>query len=169
MLGKGMKVDVTQGILPTAKYVPFGSYIINKRKLEDGVLMIKRHTGQSINDIRSKRISNNMRNVFKKISGGEIPSFNDYEKLDDDEREYLQFVARRSNLLDKLNVPAPKKDKTEQLINQFEIMRGQIMAGNDSQELLRKFKQIILEMSERKLIPRSQMLELLTEIARFEV
>lgn len=173
MSGKGlkkqMKVDMKGGMLPNSKYVPFGNYLINQQGLEDGILQIKRHSGQFITDIKTKRISNNLTNVFKKITGGEIPSFNDYEKLDDDEREYLQFVARRSNLLDKLKVPTPKKDKTEQLINQFEIMRGQVLAGNDSKDMLKKFKEIIIEMSERKLIPRSQVTDLLLEIAKFEI
>jgi len=168
-LKKALRVNLDHGMLPTAKYVPFGNYLINRQKLEDGILMIKLHTGQFIPEIKSKRISGNLTNVFKKIAGGELPGFNDYEKLDDDEREYIHYVAKKSNLADKLKVPAPKKDKTEQLINQFEIMRGEVMAGNDSRELLKKFKEVILEMSERKLIPRGQVTDLLMELTKFEI
>jgi len=170
MMGKGVNVkyDTTAGMLPAPNYVPFGNFLINRKKLDDGIVMIKRHSGQFMGDIRTKRVSPNLTTIFKKVSGGQVPSFNDYEKLDDDEREYLQFVARKSNLADKLQVPSPKKDKTEQLVNQFEIMRGQIIAGNDSKELLKKFKSILIELAERDLIPKGQMKDILIEIMKTE-
>jgi hypothetical protein len=90
-----------------------------------------------------------------------VPSFDDISKLDKDDQEYLHHLASKSHLLDKLNIPTPKKDEDEQDINQFEIMRGQILAGNDSQELVKKFKQLLLKMSNRDLIPRRQVKELL--------
>lgn len=170
MMGKGVNVkyDTTAGMLPAPNYVPFGNFLINRKKLDDGIVMIKRHSGQFMGDIRTKRVSPNLTTIFKKVSGGQVPSFNDYEKLDDDEREYLQFVARKSNLADKLQVPSPKKDKTEQLVNQFEIMRGQIIAGNDSKELIKKFKTILIELAERDLIPKGQMKDILIEIMKME-
>jgi len=170
MYGGGVKskVDYNAGILPTANYVPFGNYLINRKKLEDGIVMIKRHSGQFMGDMKTKRVSPNLTTIFKKVSGGQLPSFNDYEKLDDDEREYLQYVAKKSNLADKLQVPSPKKDKTEQLVNQFEIMRGQIIAGNDSKELLKKFKSVLVELAERDLIPKGQMKDILIEIMKKE-
>ncbi len=106
--------------------------------------------------------------VLWHMESSERPTASDYEKLDDDEREYLQFVAKKSNLADKLQVPSPKKDKTEQLVNQFEIMRGQIIAGNDSRELLKKFKTILIELAERDLIPKGQMKDILIEIMKSE-
>jgi len=162
-------VDYSSGMLPSANYIPFGNYLINRKKLEEGIVMIKRPSGQFMGDLRTKRVSPNVLTIFKKISGGQLPTFNDYEKLDDDEREYLQFVAKKSNLLDKLQVPSPKKDKTEQLINQFEIMRGQIIAGNDSKDMLKKFKSIIIELSERDLLPKGQVRDLLLEIMKRDV
>lgn len=167
--GFNKSYDLNAGMLPNASYVPFGNFLINRKKLEDGIVMIKRHSGQFMGEIKTKRVSPNLKNVFKKVSGGELPSFSDYEKLDDDEREYLQFVAKKSNLADKLQVPSPKKDKTEQLINQFEIMRGQIIAGNDSKDLIKKFKLILIELAERDLLPKGQLKDILVEITKREM
>jgi hypothetical protein len=166
--GVGVKYDVNAGMLPNPTYVPFGNFLINRKKLEDGIVMIKRHSGQFMGDIKTKRVSPRLTTIFKKVSGGQLPSFNDYEMLDDDEREYLQYVAKKSNLADKLQVPSPKKDKTEQLVNQFEIMRGQIIAGNDSKDLIKKFKSILVELAERDLIPKGQMKDILIEIMKIE-
>jgi len=168
MKGKGISIDLNSGILPSSTYVPFGRYLINKSKLNDGIIMIKHNCGAFIPDIQTKRVSPKLLVIFKKISGGTIPSFDDYEQLNNEEREYLAFVSKRSNLADKLNVPSPHKTQDEQLINQFEIMRGQILAGNDSKELLKKFKRVLVQMSEKELIPKQQLRDILLEIIKVE-
>jgi len=169
--GKGLssKVDYSAGIGAEPDYVPFGKFLINRKKLVDGVVMIKRHGGQFLPDMKTRRVSPNLTVVFKKIAGGNLPSFSELEKLDDDEREYLKFIASKSNLSSKLDVPSPKKDKDEQLINSFEIMRGQMIAGNDSKDLFRKFKQILVEMLDRDLIPKGQAKDILLEMSKREI
>lgn len=168
IIGKGVSIDRTKGIESEPDYVPFGKFIVNRKKLLDGILMIKRPNGSFVPDFRTKRLSQNLTNVFRKVAGGSLPSFGDLEKLDDDEREYLRHVARRSNLSSKLEVPSPRKDKNETLINQFEIMRGQLIAGNDSKDLIRKFKTVIIEMLDEELLPKGQAKDILIELARHD-
>jgi len=90
--GRGLAVDESKGIPFEADYVPFGKHLINRNRLREGVLMVKRRNGSFIPDLKTKRVSHNLQVVFNKMAGGSIPSFSDLEKLDDDEREYLQFV-----------------------------------------------------------------------------
>jgi hypothetical protein len=129
--------------------------------------MIKRSNGAFMGDMQTKRISSKLKNVFDKIVGGNIPSFNDYDKLDDDEREYLKYVSSKSNLEDKLSVPAPKKDTDEQLINKFDVMRGQLCAGQDNREMIEEFKKILIELCDKKLLPRRQVSDILIDLARY--
>ena len=170
MGGKGVAIDYTAGIATDGKrktnYVPFGKYIINRDKLNDGIVMIKRTNGAFMGDVQSRRVSNKLRNVFEKIVGGAVPTYNDYNKLDEDEKEYLHFVAKKSNLLDKLEVPTPKKDDDEKMMNRFDILRGMIMAGNDNKQMLDEFKKLILDMADKKLLPRRQVSDILIDIER---
>ncbi len=166
--GRGLAIDESSGLPYEADYVPFGKHIINRKRLKEGVLMVKRRNGSFIPDLKTKRVSHNLQVVFNKMAGGSIPSFGDLEKLDDDEREYLQFVSHRTSLSSKFDVPSPKKDRNEQLINQFEIIRGQMISGNDSVEMIKKFKKILVEMVDRDLLPKGQVRELLIELARME-
>jgi hypothetical protein len=167
--GRGVStIDYTAGMSSEPDYVPFGKFIINRKKLSDGVIMIKRRNGVFMPDVKTRRLGNNLTNVFKKIAGGSLPSFADLEKLDDDEREYLRFISNKSCLPSKFEVPVPKKDKNETLINQFEIMRGQIIAGNDNKDLIRKFKKTIIEMLELDLIPKGQAKDILVDLARID-
>ena len=169
MKGGSIRIDVNAGIPPQDKpinYVPFGRYIINRNKLNDGVVMIKRPNGAFMGDLQSRRISNNLRNVFDKIVGGAIPSYQDFAKLDDDEKQYLHYVSKKANLLDKLNVPTPNKDEEERIIHRFEILRGQLVAGNDNKQMIAEFKKLLLDMSDRKLLPRRQVSDILIDIEK---
>jgi len=170
--GRGLKttkpVDFTAGIMSEPDYVPFGKYIINRKRLCDGVCMIKRINGKFMPDMKTKRISPNLTAVFRKVAGGSLPNFSELEKLDDDEREYLKHISKKCNLSSRLEVPSPKKDKTETLVNQFEIMRGQLIAGNDSKDLIKNFKKILIEMLEKDLLPKGQAKDILIDLARME-
>jgi hypothetical protein len=169
MKGGSIRIDLDAGMkddINVPKYVPFGRYIINRNKLNDGVIMIKRPSGAFMGDLQSRRVSNKLKSVFDKIIGGSVPSYQDFAKLDEDEKQYLHYVAKKSNLLDKLQVPTPNKDEEEKMINRFEILRGQIVAGNDSRELIKEFKKLIMEMGDKKLLPRRQISDILIDIER---
>lgn len=170
MNGKGIAIDYNAGIRADSSrqsnYVPFGRFIINRNKLADGIIMIKRPNGAFMGDVKTKRISNNLKNVFDKIVGGNIPTFNDYNKLDDDEREYLKYVSTKANLEDKLAVPTPNKDTDEKLINKYEIYKGQICAGQDNKEMVQDFKKLLVLLCDKKLLPRRQVSDILIDLAR---
>jgi hypothetical protein len=148
-----------------ARYIPFGRFVINKRLLGEGIVSIKNPCGSCLNDIRSERVSPNIANAVRVILGGGSPTYDDISNMTDVERSYLHHITSRADLGDRLNIPAPDKKKNEQDINQFEIMRGQIMAGNDSSKLHKDFKLLIMKMMKKKLLPKRQANELLFEMA----
>lgn len=166
MKGKGVSIDYNSGIRASPDYVPFGKYILNVKKLQDGIFMIKRPNGGFMGELPSKRVSSKLQNVFKKIVGGGTPSFNEMERLDDDEREYLHYVAKRSNILDKLQVPTPRRDNEEQMTHRYEVLRGQLLSGNDNKEMIKEFKKLILDMADKKLLPRRQVSDILIDLER---
>lgn len=148
-----------------ARYIPFGRFVINKRLLGEGIIAIKNPCGSCLNDIRSERVSPNIANAVRVILGGGSPTYDDISNMTDVERSYLHHITSRADLGERLNIPAPDKKKDDQDINQFEIMRGQIMAGNDSSKLHKDFKLLIMKMMKKKLLPKRQANELLFEMA----
>lgn len=169
MKGGSVRIDVNAGMRDDTnvpKYVPFGRYIINRNKLNDSVIMIKRPNGAFMGDLQSRRVSNNLRNIFEKVVGGNIPNYQDFAKLDEDEKQYLHYVSKKANLVDKLQVPTPNKDEEERMINRYEILRGQLVAGNDNKQMIAEFKKLLLDMSDRKLLPRRQVSDILIDIEK---
>jgi hypothetical protein len=142
-------------------FVGFGINEINQKQLQKGIVKIRRNTKTNYNDMPSKHVSPRLQGILKTIVGGGVPNFNDLSQLDDDEKDYLSKLVNRSSLEDKLSVPAPSKDQIDKDIHQFEVMKGQIMSGNDNQDLVKKFKLLILKLSKRGMLPKNDVDEVI--------
>lgn len=166
--GCGLKMhspgDVAVGITPSPRYVTFGKFLINNNKLNDDIISIKRPSGGNITEFPSSKVSNKLSRVFKKIVGGQLPSYNELSDLTEEEKNYLYKVSKKAEILDKLSIPAPSKDKEEKDIHQFEVMKGEIMAGNDSKEMIKAFKLLLNKLSKSGALPKQQVSEVLTDL-----
>jgi hypothetical protein len=161
---KSIKKKFNRGRGLTSDYREFGDTLINHKKLNDGILTIRRKSNVNFPDMPSKKISKNLQKIIKHISGGGIPDHNDLQDLDDGEKDYLHKLISKSNLQDRLSVPTPSKDQEEKDFHQFEVMKGEIMSGNDSKELVKNFKVLILKLSKQNVLPKNEVQELLQDL-----
>lgn len=163
MSGGSLYSNNIEGVKRVDRFIPFGKYLINKKQLDKNIVAIKRKGGSIVNMLPSQRVSNNVANILRKmISGGNL-SYDEINELTDDEKRYLNKVSRLSEL-DKIMIPTPDKTHEEKLINEFEILKGQILAGNDNPELVKKFKTLILKLSKMELLPKAQVNNLLMDL-----
>lgn len=158
-LGLGKKVKKGRGL-----YSPFGDSEINHKNLENNILTLRRKSKTNYMDLPSKHISKHMKNIIHNIVGGKIANFEDINNLNDEERNYLSKVVKKSNLQDRLSVPAPSKDQADKDNHQWEVMRGEIMAGNDSHELVKKFKILTLKLTRQGLLPKNEVMDLFEDL-----
>jgi hypothetical protein len=158
-------IDHAKGIQPVKKYHPFGKYFVNSHKLNNGnVLSIKSKSGTNIREYPSRTVSPHLGHVIKTIIGGGVPSWNDMSKLSEDEKDYLYKISKRAEFADKITIPTPSKDREEKDIHEFEVCKGEIMAGNDSKELIKKFKLLIIKLSKNGSIPKREASEVMQEL-----
>jgi hypothetical protein len=150
--------------MPDLKYVPFGRYLINHHKLSGDIISVKRPNGVNVSNIPVIRVSNDLGNVIRSIVGNGQPQYHQLEKLSDEEKLYLHKLAKYSNISDKISIPSPNRDDDEKDINEFEIMKGEITSGNDSVELIKKFKIKIMKLVKKQLLPKSQAKDLLMDL-----
>lgn len=158
------KVDSSQGVQASPRYISFGKHVINKKKLGDGILSIRTKSGANIATSPVKHISQNMKIVVDKIVGGAIPSYEELSRLTEEEKVYLHKVSKQADILDKFSIPAPSKDQEEKEIHEYEVMRGEIMSGNDNKELIKKFKLLIIKLSRRNALPKKEVSDILSEL-----
>ena len=157
-------IDYSKGLLETKRFAPIGRYIINTHRLNKDVIALKRPSGSTLVNFPSEKVSSRLGDVVRLIVGGSIPSYEDFEALDDTERAYLHRIAKESRIIDRLSIPAPNKNELDKEIDDFEKMRGQILAGNDNKDLVRKFKLLLLKLTHKNIIPKTQSREILFEL-----
>jgi hypothetical protein len=168
--GSGIKktfdeyIDPDAGIKSKTPFISFGKHFINNNKLQDGIISLRHKSGAGLPNFPSRKVSPNLSGIIKTIVGGGMPSYNDVDKLTDEEKNYLHQISKKSDLTQMLAIPAPSKDKMEKDFNQFEIMKGEIMAGNDSKDLIKKFKVLLLKLVNTGQLPKQQVQEIMTEL-----
>jgi hypothetical protein len=160
-LGSGMPKPI---VIKEPRFIGFGINEINNEKLKNNVLSIRRKTKTNIMGMPQRNISEKFKGIIKTILGGGMPKYKELEALDDEEKDYLYKIVSKSELEDKLSIPAPSKDKHEKMVNEFEIMKGQIMSGNDNREYVKKFKLLVLKLVRNGYIPKNQAYELVEEL-----
>jgi hypothetical protein len=152
------------GIKPKKRsnFIGFGISEINNKSLENNIVKIRRPSSKSnYMDLPSKRVSSHMKNIISRIAGGGMPAFEDLSKMDNDEKIYLNKLLTKADLKGRLSVPAPSKDQEEKEIHEFEVLKGQIMSGNDSIQLVKKFKLLIRKLCQKQMLPRSEVNDML--------
>jgi hypothetical protein len=158
-------VDESAGVAPSPKYVKMGRYLIHKGKMADDIISIRRPSGTFVGDFPSQRVSKNLGKVFRSIVGGGVPTYDDINSLNEEERHYLHKVAKSARIDDKLNIPAPKMEEEEKDVRRFEILKGQIMSGQDNREMVKEFKILLLKLSKKGLVPKGQVKDILVDLA----
>jgi hypothetical protein len=172
MRGRGVKGGSIGDIVKQAgvlrnesRFVPFGRHKINIKRLDDNIITVKQMRGCNIDGFPNRRVSKELANVMKTIVGGGQPDFRHLEKLSDEEKVYLNNLVKKSKIEDRLTLIAPNKDEDEKDIHQFEVMKGEILSGNDNIDLVKKFKLLIMKLMRKELLPKSQGKDLLLDLA----
>jgi hypothetical protein len=160
------KVEPTQGIQSDPRYIKFGRYLVNTKSLKDNKLSLRREKGTPIASLPVYKMSHPFGNVMKKIVGGALPTAEDFSQLTDDEKRYLHKVSKEADLSHKMEIPTPSKDEEEKDVHLFNVYKGEIMAGNDSKEMIKKFKLLMIKLVNNRSLDKrdvSEIMQMLTE------
>ena len=166
MRGRGLKprirrdriAHLTEGVVEKPKpYIPFGRYVIHRYDLDNGKLNIKTPKGGSIKELPSQKISLNLGKILQSIGKGVLPDYDRVNALKDEDKEVLHRVIHHSRMTDKVSVPTPKsKTEEEEISDRFDILKGEIMAGNDNPKIVKELKTLLMKLISTGRIPRKE-------------
>ena len=162
--GKGLvkrktPAERSNGYEKPKPYRQFGRYLVHAPKLEEGILMIKTPAGAKIKDLPSQHITPELKKVLRVMAKGEQPSFAHCQGLGVEDQSKLHHIIRHSQF----GMELPDRDEDKE-INQFEILKGEIEAGNDNKELIKKFKGMLIRFTREGRIPRREANQVLEEL-----
>jgi hypothetical protein len=158
---------LTDGVVERPKpYMPFGRFVIHKFDLEGGKLSMRTPKGGAVKELPSQKISMGLVRVLKTIGKGSLPSFDEIKGLAEGDKETLHKVITHSRLNDKVSVPTPQsKTDEEKLADRFDILKGEIVAGNDNRALVKEFKVLLMKLLNAGRVPRKEAHDILTDLA----
>jgi len=150
-------------VVKPPSYTPFGRYVLNKRKLQDNILMLHRANGGVVKDFPSHKVSPNLGKILRGLTGGVIPHVDHINGLSIPEQEHLHKIVTAAHI-DNVPVQTPQIDSKEKENQRFEILKGEIQAGNDNKTLVREFKVLLLRFIQQGRIPRREGHEILVDL-----
>ena len=163
--GKARKsaADRSEGYKKPPSYKQLGRYLVNHHKLKDGILMVKSPSGAAVKQIPTQSVSSHYATALHYIAGGNHPPLDLYDKMSKDEKAHLHQVVKHSRV-EGSGVPNPQKEDEDKELNRFHILKGEIIAGNDSTPLAREFKGLLIKLMRQSRIPRREGNEILEEL-----
>ena len=166
MSGRGINMKKMDKVFePEPKpYTQLGNLLIDKRKLGNNILYLKKpYQDHAHREIPSQKISNKMTDIVKNLMIKRQPEYGDLEGLGFDEKHLLRKIVNHSKL--DISVPNPNKNQEEKENDRFDILKGEIIAGNDNTKIAKELKLMIVKFLHLGKIPKREAHEILLELA----
>lgn len=166
MMVKPENIDLEKGIKKEPSYIPIGKYVVNKHKLRDNMLLMRTVKGGQIAELPQMSISPKLGKMLNNIiSGRGFPSHDELSNLEDSDKDIMYKVFKMSKAEGIDAIPRPNKTKDEAEFNRFTILKGQIIAGNNSKELIKEFKGLLIKLIHGGKILRKEGHDILLDLA----
>jgi hypothetical protein len=126
-------------------YKEFGKFMINFMLLDDNILLIKyKKSYAPVPSLRRTIISDELKDmIIYLFDTGEI-DYQSGQKLSKSEKDIFDLLIIKAGLKTQLKYNKEKmKDTAEDIIEEFNILKGQIIAGNDNPEIKDKIKDVL--------------------------
>jgi hypothetical protein len=164
MTGSGIQFPVKHD-----DYMTIGKYKAHKTKLMGGKLQMRSNNNNQIHNLKSQNITKNIRDILLKLNKNEIISFSDVDKLTTEEKDQLYMIGKKLHITDLFDIPSTLKSQEDKLKDEFILLRGSLIAGNNNPDLLRKFKIVLLKMKNNKLVSLQEYNEVLNILLEMEI
>jgi hypothetical protein len=117
------------------RYIRFGIFILNHHKLKSNVLLIKYPTSFApVPKIRSTVISDTFKDLLHDLMDTQTINTAVQKKLSKKEADTFELLIRLAKLTEQLNYERQEMTVDDH-ISRFDILRGEMIAGNDSRIL----------------------------------
>ena len=139
----------------------FGNKWIRKSDLMKDKLCIRQPSNQSVIGLPVQRISKKLATLLIGILDNGKPEYSQMESLSDEDKQTLCTISSVTKLGNKLSLPTPNKSKNEKEEHRFHILKGQILAGNDSPQIVKELKTLLMKFMNDRRLSKTEVLSIL--------
>ena len=150
-------------------YINIGKYLVHKNNLLGGKLQVRSPNKNQVYGFKSQNITNNIKDILLKLNRKEPITFKDVDRLNEQEKNQLYMIGKKLHVSELFDIPSTLKSNEDKLKDEFFLLRGSLMAGNNNPDLLRKFKIVLLKMKNNKLISLQEYNEVLNILLELDI
>ena len=156
IIGFGLTMD------DECRYRQFGRYLIHMPSLQKNLLNVKFPSFASHPKMPQRVVSDELVALITKILETGQMNAPLYAALSESDKEYFDTLAHTCKVGGKLGIE--RKEDTEDM-KRFQIVRGEILSGNDAPQLIKELKLLTLKLVTEGKIPKRSAHDLLIEIS----
>lgn len=145
----------------------FGKFEVSIPRLKQNILTLRTERKSSSTGIKTQLISNEFKDILLDYRDTGKFNVNGYQKLPDHDKKLFNDLLQKTGMDDTLGIRI-RDDEMIKLIDRYELLSGQVQAGNDSLELRKELKQVVLKLVKLGRLPLKQSYELLLELCLLE-
>ena len=143
-------------------YFPAGeNHYIDMNKLDKGFINLKNNKFKQIG--KMEVAGGTLCSAVKSVLKGQNPRAEDVDELNDRERGYLNKLAKVTGE-GNFHVPVKNLSEEEKEQHEFDVMKGEIIAGNDNEKLVKDFKRLLLKLMSKHKINKKEGHDILMEL-----
>lgn len=150
----------------TSSYVEFGKYMIQRKFLQKGELLTKYKNSYAPTLIKRTKVTKLFETILQNIIDVEEINYALVQDLNEDEQNLLKRLIEKSGMSDKLDFDERKiEPSVTKLIEKFNVLKGEIVAGNDNPTILIDMTKVLNKLRERNVIDekkKDEIMELIT-------
>ena len=160
---KQLKIDEVCRRREAAAYTEpnFGNYVISLNSLKKGILHVRYPSGANIPHFPKQLISSILRKILNDLLFEKSFNEQDYDELDVMEQKMFDDLISLCKADKKNGIMLYKHKKYSDQdrdadVKRFNILRGELIAGNDNPSIIKELKQLLFKLMSQKCISRAE-------------
>lgn len=142
----------------------FGKYRVNIPKLKENVLSI---STLKKSHVKTNLVGDKVKDILLDYKDHGKFNISLYNELEKEQKLILDQLLKQSGMDDHLGIRI-KDDELPRLIDRYELLRGQVLSGNDALEIRKELRNVVLRLVKLNKLPMKQSYELLLELCLLE-
>jgi hypothetical protein len=165
-LGGETPISGIVGIAPveTPSHIQFGKYLLHANNMNKSVLSVHHKGGGRVASIPVQSISDDLKDFIVEVLQNKKASVKDFNRLPLREQKLFEKMSKGAGIHHTLGLKPVKTDEDNDMEERFEVLKGEWFAGNNSHELVRELRKIVIHFMEEGRLTKSQARELLLTI-----
>jgi hypothetical protein len=163
------KIILINKLDPMSEYIPFGRYLLSLKQLQKNRFMLRTQKKNPILSFKTLTLTKKTKVIVQKLLQDIEVTFEEIDALSEDERNIINQIVEKTEINTRLKIPNTKKTQLEKDLHKFNVLRGSIISGNDSTELLKDFRRLLLHLTNENYISKKECNEVLMEMLKLNI